>query len=291
MSRFKVRSPAKINLFLEIKYKREDGYHEMESLMLKVGLYDQLSVIEKSDGESELRCEMAGVPLDESNLIFKALRLYEKKTGWVRPWRMVLDKKIPSGAGLAGGSGNAAAMLWILNALCPRPVTFRDLENMAGEIGSDIPFFLYQENAARVSGRGERVQAETYTERPWVVLVKPGFGVPTAWAYQQWKAFDDKGGSSVEQSTPWGVLRNDLEGPVFQKYIMLPVLKDFLQKLEGVDGVMMSGSGSTIFALVQDREDGERVLRQVQEIFGEMELACVVEVEPSEGMKIEKGAE
>jgi 4-diphosphocytidyl-2-C-methyl-D-erythritol kinase len=84
-------------------------------------------------------------------------------------------------------------------------------------------------------------------------------------------------------------LRNDLEGPVFQKYIMLPVLKEFLQKLEGVEGAMMSGSGSTIFALVKEREDGEKVLRQVQEVFGEMELACAVEVEPSEGMKIERG--
>jgi 4-diphosphocytidyl-2-C-methyl-D-erythritol kinase len=167
--------------------------------------------------------------------------------------RIHLQKKIPHGAGLGGGSSDAATTLLALNALFQTPLPRMELAELAAQLGSDVPVFIH-ERAAICRGRGEQVEPLAFPYRIPLLLVKPPFPVPTPWAYRQWlDAREIPGVSYTAQAFPWGELRNDLERPVFEKYLFLAVLKRWLLAQEEVAGALMSGSGSTVFAVLRDR--------------------------------------
>jgi len=252
-----VEAPAKLNLSLEVKRKREDGFHEIETLMARLKLSDIVE-IHKARGLT-LEIEGADLPVDESNLVMKAVKVFGKKRGSGVRKKIVLKKRIPSGAGLGGGSSDAAATLIALNEEYETHFSTEELSDMAAEIGCDVPFFLYKQTAI-CRGRGEIVEPTHIPDLGFVLLLKPSFSVPTAEAYAHWEGAAELPGVSYAQQEFKGVkFVNDLELAVFQKYLFLPVLKDWLQKQEGVSVAMMSGSGSTVYALVEDQKTGELI--------------------------------
>ena len=246
------KAPAKVNLTLKVLRKRDDGFHELESLMAPLELGDVLH-FEKADTYS-LLCDTPGVPLDESNLVTKAVRIFESSSGKSCNWQITLEKNVPHGAGLGGGSSDAATALLALNELEQGGFSLDQLAAMAAEIGSDIPFFIYQQTCM-IGGRGEQVEPVTIPGLAGhsLVLLKPSFGVPTPDAYRDCLNAEALSGISYDaQNLPWGEIINDLEKPVFYKYRFLAEMKHWLLGQADVNAAMMSGSGSTMMAFLKD---------------------------------------
>lgn len=248
--------PAKINLSLAITGRRADGFHELETLVLPLpGLTDELSF--EPAGSFSLHCGTPGVPADESNLVSRALRLFEKNTGLTCSFRVTLIKTIPHGAGLGGGSADAAHTFLALNELTGAEIPLDTLAAWARELGSDLPLFLYQ-SPCRCRGRGEIIEP---VRLPWthpLLLFKPAFNIPTPWAYSRWRESREiKGISYGPQRIGDLLLHNDLERPVFEKHRFLAELKQFLLGQSEVEGALMSGSGSTVFAVLRDPGEAE----------------------------------
>ena len=249
-----ISAPAKINLSLCITRKRDDGFHELETLVLPLpGLTDTLEII---PAESYfLHCDTPGVPTDESNLVSKALRIFEKETGKSCNFRINLTKNVPHGAGLGGGSADAAYTLLALNGLIQAKVPLEKLADWAGQLGSDIPLFLYQ-SPCWCRGRGEIIKPVDLDWNRDILLFKPTFSIPTPWAYSRWKDSREIPGIPYgPQSVDGQTLFNDLERPVFEKYRFLAELKLFLLEQPETIAAMMSGSGSTVFAILEKNTD------------------------------------
>lgn len=254
-------APAKVNLTLKVLGKREDGFHALESLMVPLDLADTL-IFERADDYS-LVCDTLGVPVDESNLVTKAVRIFQQRTGKCCAWKVTLVKKVPHGAGLGGGSSDAATALLALNELEQAGVSKDELAEMSAVIGSDIPFFIYQQ-ACLVEGRGEVVTPVEMPELKGVkiLLLKPSFGVDTPDAYKRWAGAETVQGVDYSaQTMPWGEIVNDLEMPVFQKHRFLAEIKIWLLAQPEVSAAMMSGSGSTMMAFLEEGGGAELLER------------------------------
>ncbi|MEE9591143.1 MAG: 4-(cytidine 5'-diphospho)-2-C-methyl-D-erythritol kinase [Thermodesulfobacteriota bacterium] len=247
-------SPAKVNLCLKVLGKRPDGYHDIFSIMQPVDLYDEIS-IEVSEGEGiSLVCDNPQVPSDKTNLAHKAAALFFKETGMKYKTHINIKKKIPVSAGLGGGSSNAAAVLIGLNRIMDTVLGEERMLKMASILGSDVPFFILKSSAI-VTGRGElveRIDIPLY----WYVIVNPGFEVSTAWTYNNLNLTKKSPGIRLSYSKNKleerfkieDLLLNDLEKVVLRAYPKLRKLKDLLSKV-GAEGVLMSGSGPTVFGL------------------------------------------
>lgn len=259
LSRLTLFSPCKINVFLRITKKREDGYHDLASLFHVISLGDTIKFSLSPSKKDRLSTNVSGVPLDDRNLIIKALNLYREKTGSDKFFWIHLDKKVPTGAGLGGGSSNAATALWAANQFSGCLATEKDLQEWSSEIGSDIPFF-FSEGAAFCTGRGEVVQnlpPPVPLDIP-MVLIKPQEACSTAEVYKrlqldQTSKVDPS--SLLDRITKNGISQdvciNDLEPPAFE---VLPSLKRLKQRIISAsrgefDAVFMSGSGSTIVGI------------------------------------------
>lgn len=250
-------APAKVNLSLRILGKRDDGFHEVDLLMARLDLADELE-IDKSRSLS-LLCDAPGVPTDDSNLAMKAVREFEGVYGRAVKKKITLRKRVPHGAGLGGGSSDAATTLLALNAELGTGFDLTELSAMAARIGSDVPFFL-NPVLSRCTGRGEIV-APVAGHATWsspIVLLKPTFGIATAEAYSGIHyARRMKGLPYGTQKVDGIELVNDLERPVFAKFPFLGIIKSWLLRQNGVRAAMMSGSGSTIFALTHTLEQAK----------------------------------
>ena len=247
-------APAKINLSLKVLGKRDDGFHKVDMIMARLDLEDELDF--HNSRTTTLLCDTPGVPTDESNLVFRAVREFEKVYGRKAKQRITLTKRIPHGAGLGGGSADAGVTLRALNEIIGTHYDIDELVAMAANLGSDVPFFL-NPVISRCTGRGEIVKPlPAFAE--WsspVVLLKPQFGVATPSAYKSFA------GSHRLQGIPYGVqevdglrLVNDLERPVFEKFPVLGIMKRWMLEQEGVRAALMSGSGSTMYALTETPE-------------------------------------
>ncbi|HCN78657.1 MAG TPA: 4-(cytidine 5'-diphospho)-2-C-methyl-D-erythritol kinase [Verrucomicrobiales bacterium] len=269
--KLKLSSPAKINLWLRILGRRQDGFHEVETRLHKVAVEDVVELELTGPGEDvTLTCTVPGIPLDDSNLAIRALRAFEARAGSRHSWRIHLEKRIPSGAGLGGGSGNAAVILQGANQLLGSPLGIDELLEVAAGIGADVPFFLLETSAADGSGRGEQVAPAPSPGPVPVLLIKPAFPVPTPWAYGRWMGSRELPGVMyAPQPGPWGALQNSLERPVFEKFRLLPALKTWLLERPGVLGALMSGSGSTLFALFESSDACETAAGEAREWVGE----------------------
>jgi 4-diphosphocytidyl-2-C-methyl-D-erythritol kinase len=252
-------APAKINVSLKIIRRREDGFHEIETRMVPIpNVCDHLRVEWTDDGESgvvDLVCSEPGVPVDETNLVVRAVQELQSAIGKPFPaLRVVLEKHIPSGAGLGGGSSDAAAVLLAVNQMAELGWSLDQLAEVAGRVGSDVPFFIYG-CPCDCSGRGERVQPlrdGADLVLPPTLLVKPPFGVETPGAYKRWQdSREIPGVLYAPQASPVGELVNDLERPVFEKFPFLAELKMWLIEREEVSAALMSGSGATVFAFLK----------------------------------------
>jgi 4-diphosphocytidyl-2-C-methyl-D-erythritol kinase len=259
-----VSAPAKINLSLRITGKREDGFHELETLVLPIeSLADELTFSESD--KFTLHCSTPGVPTDESNLISRALRLFEKESGLPCNYEIHLTKHIPHGAGLGGGSSDAAHTFLTLNELTKANIPLNTLAEWAGHLGSDIPLFLYQ-SPCWCRGRGELIAPTQLEWNRRILLFKPSFSIPTPWAYSRWKDSRELPGVSYrEQKACKQTLVNDLERPVFEKFQFLAELKQYLLDQAETEAAMMSGSGSTVFAVLKENADAEALLTRTLE--------------------------
>lgn len=252
-------APAKINLSLRIEGKRDDGYHEVDLLTVRIGLTDTIEYA--NSRTSLLRCDEPDLPVDENNLIMKAVRVFERSYGKKVKQKMTLTKRIPHGAGLGGGSSDAATTLLALNEILQTNYPIETLREMAAEIGSDVPFFL-NPAPTRCSGRGEitePVPALAGWTRP-AVLLKPAFGVSTPDAYKRWADSKELPAFRYGPQMCDGIeLVNDLERPVFEKFPFLGMLKNWLLARDGVRASLLSGSGSALFALTDSLEQAETI--------------------------------
>ncbi len=240
---------AKVNLDLKVLGKREDGFHEVSTRMAPISLADSLDFYPAE--QYSLECDTEGVPLDESNLVTKAVRLFERETGLTCKWRIVLHKKVPHGAGLGGGSADAAAALRALNQLEKKDLSNDRMAELLSEVGSDISFFVY-ESVCDCGGRGEKVTPVEWDHQLSALLLKPSFGVEAPSAYKAWSDSEELPEIDYSpQEFDWGTMVNDLEKPVFQKHFFLAEIKMWLLNQDEVIGAMMSGSGSTFIALVE----------------------------------------
>ncbi|MEF2146285.1 MAG: 4-(cytidine 5'-diphospho)-2-C-methyl-D-erythritol kinase [Desulfovibrionaceae bacterium] len=262
-----LRAPAKINLNLYITGTRPDGYHELDTLFLKLeNPTDELRITPLPTGAGlELLCDIPGLPT-ESNIIYKAWQAFAQRTGHRPDLRVEVAKRIPMGAGLGGGSTDAAALLAHLNAGAGRQaLSHAELIALAATLGADVPFFLHPEPAARAKGIGERLApAEVRLQGLCLVLACPDEHVDTAWAYRQWdrchheQSFLTSEESDTKSAGPENtlVLHNDFEPVVFREF---PRLREIKQRLlaSGACGAAMSGSGAGIFAFFRQREAAE----------------------------------
>ena len=274
-------SPCKVNLILNILGRRDDGYHELETIMQPVGLCDELALVRKGTG-IELTCSDATLPADGRNLVHRAAVEFLAAAGIREGVAIHLEKRIPLAAGLGGGSGNAATTLLGLNELFGEPLEMEILDRLAAGLGSDVNFFL-QDKPALATGRGEKVKSLAdfpALARKAFFLIHPGFGISTPWAYQNLARFPEalNGRSGRAQAlvaalqTPdWPAIRgemyNSLESPALEKYPVLEVFQKFLREY-GALAALMSGSGSTTFAIFETMDAAEAVREQFLAFFG-----------------------
>lgn len=260
-----IDAPAKVNLTLRILGKRPDGFHEIESLMAPVSLADHLDIAVEEGRGVAFTCSDSSIPGDDTNLVCRAVAAFSIHTGLHFRARIHLEKNIPHGAGLGGGSSDAAATIKALNHLLNTGLGVSELESIAATIGSDIPFFI-RCRPAIARGRGEIVEPFDELRSAEILLVKPPFPVSTPWAYTAYASQKIKK-EHCPQFHDSMELSNDLEPPVFDKYIVLPVLKNWLLESGDVSAAMMSGSGSTIFAILKNGATGLEA--KIHEEFGE----------------------
>ena len=275
-------SPCKINLLLNILGRRADGFHELESLFYPVSLSDELS-FEQAEPGVHLTCSDPTLPVDGTNLVHRAATRFLIAADLTRQGvRIHLEKRLPVAAGLGGGSGNAAQTLLGLNELFEGPLTEVQIDQLAAGLGSDVNFFL-QDLPALATGRGEKVMAlEPFTalRGTAVLLYHPGFGVSTPWAFSELrhypKVLPGRSGRAAELvdvlrrgdlSAVGKCLYNTLEAPVLAKFPILRIYQEFLSE-RGSFGNLMSGSGSTTFAMFPTLVAAEGAVPQFEEEFG-----------------------
>jgi len=259
-----IDAPAKVNLTLRVLGRREDGFHEIETVMAPLSLADRLEITLCEEYGIRLTCSDASVPSDASNLAHRAAAAFAEHTGLSFGVDIHLQKNIPHGAGLGGGSSDAAAVLVALDRILETNLPTSELERLAATLGSDIPFFIRCQPAV-CRGRGEIIEPFEGLTPGEILLVKPPFPIPTPWAYKAWAASEKKT-ATFQQYHGFIPMVNDLEAPVFSKYLLLPVLKAALREHNGVSSAMMSGSGSTVFAILNDAATG--IEEWIQSKFG-----------------------
>jgi len=264
----KLRAPAKVNISLRILGQRADGFHNLESLVTTVSLADEITIDTGIGQGVRVSCDDPAVPENDSNLAAVAARKFHNHTRIRFDARIAIKKRIPSGAGLGGGSSDAAAVLVALDSIFETRLGSDGLEKIAADIGSDVPFFI-RRVPAWMRGRGEQIDPAEPLEKLHLALIKPPFAVETPWAYGNLaKSVELPGVDYAPQSWKGIEFFNDLERPVFEKYTLLPVMKAWLRGQPECRAALMSGSGSTMFAVCEDRAGARAVSGRAIEHFG-----------------------
>ena len=275
-------APAKVNLSFQIKERRADGFHEIETLMAPISLADRLTIERAGDdGQLEFFCDDPSLPVGDDNLVVRAAKFFRERTGIRNGVTIALEKKIPHGAGLGGGSSDAASTLLGLNELFGTRLPDDELLKLAAQLGSDVPFFLARSPAV-CCGRGELVTPISLDAKFHLLLLKPEFGVRTAWAYGKWK--DSRELPGVDYSAQeFGGDRfcNDLERPVFEKFVFLAQLKTWLRQQPEVAVALMSGSGSTVFAVLRNEGKSEAVIARARKEVDPRLWTCATQLSSS----------
>ncbi len=277
----RVWCPAKINLFLKILKRLPNGYHEIQSLMLPIHLADEIEIIaQDTPKELVIECTDPTIPIDHTNLAAKAFHALKARGMPLSGVSISIDKRIPAGAGLGGGSSDAAGVLKGLDFLFNLNLTRQELLRVALSIGADVPFFL-MEQPCLVTGIGEILKPLNIRQKMWLLLGFPGFSISTKKAYEAVDA--ELTNTKTQVNMPLGLggevrqkggerrLTNDLESPVFVWY---PALKAFREKLEKLGAVeaRMTGSGSSIFGIFEEKAKAEAAMTVIRKDFTEWKL-------------------
>ena len=269
-----IRAHAKINLDLRLQKRRPDGFHPIDTFFIRVDIADILRAEPNDDGQITLKIKGDDLlSVGEDNLIVRAARALQSHAPTLGA-HLRIEKVIPQGAGLGGGSSDAAATLLLLRKLWALPISDGELSKIGGELGSDVPFFL-QPYAARATGRGEILQPIHLTHLPWAVLLHPGFASPTALAYSLYAENPQAGSEgpplilkTLEGNTHEIRPRNDLEPAVERKFIWIASAREWLGRQSGVLAARMSGSGSTVYGLFSTEKEARQVTGKAEEFFG-----------------------
>jgi len=291
MTALEKNSPCKVNLLLNILGRRSDGFHELETIFHPVHLWDRLTFTRCTAGV-QLTCSNPALPTDATNLVHRAATAFLATAQLGAGVAIHLEKRVPLAAGLGGGSSNAASTLLGLNEMFGAPLTVAQLHTLAATLGSDVNFFL-QPHPALATGRGEQV--ESLPEFPALrggafLLIHPGFGISTAWAYQNLARFpaalNGQPGrarqlisqlQTADLESAGRHFYNSLEAPALEKYPVLALYQEFLRE-QGAAGALMSGSGSTTFALFKSPAQAEAAVEPFQAHFGRQAWTAVVPV-------------
>lgn len=262
-----IKAPAKINLTLDVLYKRPDGYHEVEMVMTTVDLADRVGLKKRHDGQIQIHSSSNFVPDDQRNLAYQAAKLLQDTYNIQDGVSIMIDKQIPVAAGLAGGSSDAAATLKGLNQLWNLNLSIDELADLGAKIGSDVSFCVYG-GTAIARGRGEKIEHISAPPTCWVVLAKPSIGVSTAAVYgglnidgiehpntqQMKKAIENK-----DYSLVCNTVSNVLESVTLKLHPEVSIIKEQMSRF-GADAVLMSGSGPTVFGLIQNKARVSRIV-------------------------------
>ena len=279
--RLEKKSPCKVNLILNILGKRADGFHELETVMQPVNICDEMA-FERAGAGLQLTCNNPELPTDSKNLVRRAATSFLAAAKISEGVKIHLQKNLPLAGGIGGGSANAAVTFSALNELFGKPLPPARLHELAAALGSDVPFFLY-DKPALATGRGEKVQ--TLENFPALrgkafFLVHPGFGISTPWSYQNLARFPEALNGKIGRAEQLvsrlqaGDLKaasaefyNSLEAPAFEKFPVLSLYKGFLHE-NGALVSLMSGSGSTTFAITENLGAAENLAEKFKSQFG-----------------------
>ena len=279
--RLEKKSPCKVNLILNILGKRPDGFHELETVMQPVNICDEMT-FERVGSGLELTCSHPELPVDSKNLVHRAATAFLASAGITDGVCIHLEKHLPLAGGIGGGSANAAVTFSALNELFGLPLPIEKLHELASALGSDVPFFLY-DKPALATGRGEKVrtlEAFPALRGKAFFLVHPGFGISTPWSYQNLARFPEalngrpgRAEKLVADLQTGGLnsgaeLYNSLEAPAFDKFPVLQLYKEFLRE-NGARVSLMSGSGSTTFAIAENLAAADTLAEKFKSQFGD----------------------
>src|SRR4030042_3552472 len=265
-----LESPAKVNLRLEILKKRTDGYHELRTVMQKISLYDTLHFSLKRGKGISITTDHPSLPVGKKNLVYKAAQSILNGSSYEGGVDINIQKRIPLGAGLGGGSSNVATTMKALNQLLGLNLPWKRLMEMGLEIGADVPFFFLK-GAAIGSGIGERLKKEELPSL-WYVLIYPNFEVSTRWAYQHFVLTNQQFHFNLHRflKTPEGISRillNHLEEVVSKRYPQINLMKEWLLSA-GALGALMTGSGPTVFGLFRDAKSAAGAYEKTRRLAG-----------------------
>jgi len=265
-----LESPAKVNLRLEILKRREDGYHELRTILQKISLHDTLHFFLKKEKGVSITTDHPKLPVGKDNLVFRAAQSVLKVSGYKGGIHIEIEKRIPLGAGLGGGSSNAATALKGLNQLLKMDLSKRELMGMGLEIGADVPFF-FLEGAAIGLGIGERLK-KIKLPILYFVLIYPNYEVSTRWAYENFVLTNQRIHFNLHKflRTPEGISRillNHLEEVVSEKYPQIDIMKKILFSA-GALGTLMTGSGPTVFGLFPEGKSAAGAYEKIRKLVG-----------------------
>ena len=273
MNKIEIDSYSKINLTLNILGKRQDGYHNIETIMQSVNLADRIFIKEEKEG-IEIKCSHPLIPVDTQSLTYRTAEKILNRYRVTKGVKIEIDKKIPLASGMAGGSANSASILVGINKLFDMNLSNKDLREIGEELGMDVPFCI-QNGTALAYHKGEKVTPLPFINPPlWVIIINPGFEIPTKWAYNNidldriekeknnikdmLKALKDRELPEIAKN-----LFNSFEGLAIKKYPEIGKIKDRLIK-EGAMGALMSGSGPTVFGIAQNKEQALKIYEKLK---------------------------
>jgi 4-diphosphocytidyl-2-C-methyl-D-erythritol kinase len=278
-----LKTPSKINIFLKIKNKLPNGYHEIETIFLPLhDICDKITIDFDSSPGIHIRSSSSVIPLNSDNLCYKAAEAYAKKTGIVPAWNIDIEKNIPIAAGMGGGSSDAAAVLLLLQKQHNNILPESQLFSIALKLGADVPYFL---NPVPATGKGigERLTPISMTSGLYIVILAPQFPVSAAWAYKNYKQCSSNKKTDAEElldcikTGDWkklgSLMHNDLAPALYNKF---PVLNIFKEKLleAGAINVEITGSGPTLYGIVDNKQKAEEIVNIIKNEYNEA-VACL----------------
>lgn len=273
MKEVEIDSYSKINLTLNILAKRQDGYHNIETIMQSINLADRVFIKEEKEG-IKIKCNHSQVPIDDQSLAYRSAEKILNRCRVTKGVKIEIDKKIPLASGMAGGSANSASILVGINKLFTLNLSNEDLRGMGEELGMDVPFCI-QNGTALAYHRGEKVTSLSPVNPPlWIIIINPGFEIPTKWAYNNLdlnliKREKNNTKAMLEALKGGGArgiaknLFNSFEELIIEKYPEIGKIKDRLIE-EGALGALMSGSGSTVFGIAQNEEQALKIYKNLK---------------------------
>jgi 4-diphosphocytidyl-2-C-methyl-D-erythritol kinase len=269
MERISLLAPAKVNLRLDVLGKRPDGYHEIRTWMYPISLADELHIKKVDSSTITISCTHPDLPGGEENVAYRAAALFLKEQALAGGIQIEIIKHIPLAAGLGGGSSDAAAVLKAMDILWESNLPIDRLMEMGAQLGADVPFFMFGKGAI-MGGRGERMVKTLPQLKLWILLVNPGRPLSTKEVYAQgkWGLTKDRGDNRIpmlpQDLEKMGTfLRNDLEGPALELMPAIGHIKERMLEVEA-SGVLMTGSGPTVFGLFATEPEAQRAARDLK---------------------------